>query len=356
MDILYGSLQNFLEAHEFSIPYAQLRMYLFLIYFFITKVKSSTKGIDILKILKIVQTVLKQEDLESDILNLAMEMGFAALPHKKRQTEIYNIWSIVVTRLNEDGITTWRTKIVHLLYREDAGLITLLTDIVRIHPELVVELVRELGKTLADVTASQEESQGIRNVSNFLEKLAQVIPKEFLTNLSVLIPLLDNPSYILRCGIIQSLGHLLVYLIKEDRSLNAETETYGNYREQQLDLLCTRIYDKAIYCRAKVLEVFKTLSEEDCLPLWRFIPILRLASGRLKDLGAIVRKKACSLIESLVYRNKFITADAIEFETVDQINTVKKNQLEKLDVLRQAQDGNFEFADLIPGLREMDTE
>lgn len=172
MDILYGSLQNFNDAHEFSMPYNELKMYLFLVYFFITKVKSTTKGIDILKILKIVQTVLKREDLEADILSLAMEMGFAALPHKKRQTEIYHIWNSVVTRLNEDGITTWRTKIVHLLYREDAGLITLLTDIVRIHPELVVELVRELGKTLADVTASQEESQGVRNVSNFLEKLA----------------------------------------------------------------------------------------------------------------------------------------------------------------------------------------
>lgn len=100
------------------------------------------------------QTVLKNEDLEQDILSVSMEMGFAALPHKKRHTEIYNIWSSVVTRLNADGITEWRNKIVHLLYNDDAGLIALLADIVRMHPELVVELVRELSKTLADVTAS----------------------------------------------------------------------------------------------------------------------------------------------------------------------------------------------------------
>jgi hypothetical protein len=44
-------------------------------------------------------------------------------------------------------------------------------------------------------------------------------------------PLLDNPNYILRQGIINVLGSLLKYLIEQDKSLNVETETYGNYRE-----------------------------------------------------------------------------------------------------------------------------
>jgi hypothetical protein len=108
-DILFGGVTNFLEINATYVPMVQLKMWCYLIYFFVTKAmagKEKEKD-DISKCLKVIQTVLKQQEISEDLLPLISGIAFAALPNKQKSSEIYAIWNVVLARMPQEEISNW---------------------------------------------------------------------------------------------------------------------------------------------------------------------------------------------------------------------------------------------------------
>jgi hypothetical protein len=117
------------------------------------------------------------------------------------------------------------------------------------------------------------------------------------------------------------------------------------------------VFDKSIYCRAKVLEIFRVLNDSDLLPRYRFNPILKIATARLRDQGAIVRKAAAAVIESLIYKNKFQNpSNEIRFESKSELQEQMEVQSNKMKVMKEVLEGNMENAGSLAGIEESDPE
>ena len=213
-------------------------------------------------------------------------------------------------------------------------------NIVKNEPSLINELLSSLAEA---VLANDQitETQGVKNVGLFIEKLTSKLPKEMLMNVSVIVSLLNSEAYSLRNSVVASIGEILCFIIRKDMDHSAEKDTYTNYREQLLGILRSRILDKSSYCRNKVVEAFFTLNKDDLLPRDWFMPVLEIASSRLLDSAAIVRKKATTLLESLIYHNKLLEGN-VKIEPRENIEKTYNKHKEELKALELASEGHYD--------------
>lgn len=63
-------------------------------------------------------------------------------------------------------------------------------------------------------------------------------------------------------------------------------------KNKLLDKLIQRVYDKNAFARTYVLGVLSQLCEDNVIPLEYLKPILQVACDRIKDVSALVRRKA----------------------------------------------------------------
>jgi condensin complex subunit 1 len=263
-------------------------------------------------------------------LMLFIDVCFS-LMEKGRQSFLPEIMMWVDSVAPKEIWESWRAKAVELLFSESENVIDPISRVVRNIPKLACELLRDLAQAVLE-SQQTNDSQGMKKVGSFIEKLGAKMQKETLMNISVIISLLDCEVYSLRNSIVIAIGSLIQYLIKADQNDEAERETASRYREQLFEILESRVLDKSSFCRSKVLDVLINLNKEDLLPRHRFIPTLKIACSRLKDTAVLVRKRAAQLIESLVYNNKFIT-DTLIFETRATLKTqVEKSERRKQNI------------------------
>lgn len=319
------------------------KMYFVLVHGVFVKFKcfQSVKCLKVLnKALMLVKNLYMPDKPEDRLVDMVIEIMFAEI-EKGKEDELCEIMKWVKDLEKSEVWEGWRAKAVNVLFGESENCVRPIVTIVKNEPSLVNELLNSLREAVL-ANGQVNETQGVKNVGLFIEKLSSKLPREMLMNISIIVNLLNCESYSLRNCIVTSIGEILVFIIKKDMDQSAERDTYTNYREQLLKILESRVMDKSSFCRARVLDAFITLTKgEDLLPRDWFLPVLSIASKRLLDCTVLVRRKATFLLENLIYVNKLIEG-AIKMESQEAISSTMEKHKENLRKLELAQDGQFE--------------
>lgn len=329
----FGQSEAFLDHYK---------MYITLIYgiFIKSKTFDSTKSLKVLnKSLLSIKKFYLPEKPEDRLAEIITEIVFSEIERGKDE-EIIEMMKWVKETEKTEIWEGWRAKAVNILYGENESCVKPMVSIVKNDPSLLDKFLSCLAESVLS-TDQITETQGVKNVGLFIEKLTVKLPKEMLINVSVIVSLLNCESYSLRNSIVAAIGEILCFIIKRDKDQSAERDTYTNYREQLLSILKSRVMDKSGYCRAKVLDAFHTLNKEELLPRDWFIPVLNIASSRLLDCAVLVRRKATTLLESLIYQNKLLEGD-MKIEPVENIKAQFDKHSDILKKLELAQDGQFD--------------
>ncbi|KAL5659591.1 hypothetical protein ACJX0J_032754, partial [Zea mays] len=165
---------------------------------------------------------------------------------------------------------------------------------------LAISLIREIGR--ADPKEYTRDSVGADNVGRFLVELADRLPKLMSTNIGVLIPHFGGESYKIRNALVGVLGKLAAKAFKD-----VEGDSNARLRSKQamLEILIERCRDVSAYTRSRVLQVWSELCEENSISIGLWNEVASVASGRLEDKSAIVRKSALQLLITMLQHNPF---------------------------------------------------
>ena len=234
----------------------------------------------------------------------------------------------------------WRAKSVNLLFGDNDKCVKPLVSIVKSQPGLLNDFLVSLSEGIL-ANDQSNETQGIKNVGAFIERLTGKMPKEMLIEVSIIVNLLNCESYSLRNSVVISISEILNYIITKDKEQSVEKDTYTKNRDILLDILATRVMDKSSFCRAKVLESFHTLQKDGLLPREYFPKVLNIASSRLLDCTAHARRKATALLESLVYENALMEG-SMKIESKESVQERLEVHQSRLNSFDQALEGNFD--------------
>lgn len=160
---------------------------------------------------------------------------------------------------------------------------------------LIKEIVESLSVDSNDTAVS-------RNFSNFLAELAGIAPKLMIPHLSTLCDeLLNCESHVLRNCILQIMGDAIVGELTSEELSDDMKEA----RNEFLENLLMHINDVSAHVRAKVLQIWHHMQEEQAVPLSFQLKLLTEAVERLEDKTASVRKQAVQLIKASLERNPY---------------------------------------------------
>ncbi|CAL5085224.1 unnamed protein product [Urochloa decumbens] len=196
---------------------------------------------------------------------------------------------------------------------------------------LAISLVREIGRT--DPKDYARDSVGADNVGRFLVELADRLPKLMSTNIGVLIPHFGGDSYKIRNALVGVLGKLAAKAFKD-----VEGDNNARLRSKQamLDILIEHCRDVSAYTRSRVLQVWAELCEENSISIGLWNEVASVASGRLEDKSAIVRKSALQLLITMLQHNPF--GPRLRTSTFEATLEKYKEKLEGMDPPNPDQD------------------
>lgn len=115
---------------------------------------------------------------------------------------------------NSEMWVGWRARALNLMYEDKSNAVESLASAVKNIPELAVSLLQDVSQ--AALENLNQENTGSRNIGRFLELLSSTLTKDFLSNLAIILSILDCESYALRNSVVISIGNLLESLIKAD--------------------------------------------------------------------------------------------------------------------------------------------
>jgi condensin complex subunit 1 len=193
------------------------------------------------------------------------------------------------------------------LYAQDVGSDT----------NLAAAALREITK-LDDVELARDTAMS-RNAGIFLMEAADRLPNVALMSLSLLLPILEQEAYSMRCAVVHTLARVLVSAVGHSSS-----EEATRVRESLLVVLLERCLDVNAFVRARVLQAWVLLAEKKCIPVRRVPAVVTQAVERCKDKTAAVRRSALLLLQALLQFNPYaqilplnvFTAKAKEAKTV----------------------------------------
>ncbi|RRT76886.1 hypothetical protein B296_00019157 [Ensete ventricosum] len=168
---------------------------------------------------------------------------------------------------------------------------------------IAVALIREIGRT--DPKDYVRDGVGAENIGRFLVELADQSPKLMSTNVGVLVPHFGGESFKIRNALVGVLGRLVA---------KAYTDVEGDVsskclrlrgKQAMLEILLERCRDVSAYTRSRVLQVWAELCEEHAIPIGLWNEVAVVASGRLEDKTAMVRKSALNLLITMLQHNPF---------------------------------------------------
>lgn len=129
-------------------------------------------------------------------------------------------------------------------------------------------------------------------------ELAERLPKITLANIALLLSMLDGDSYTMRNGILHAIGRLIV-AFRDDA-------TQSGTRESMFEILLDRaLRDVNAFTRSKAMQTWLYLAEARAIPHRSFFSVAEVASSRLEDKTAAVRRSAAQLLCALLQSNPF---------------------------------------------------
>uniref|UniRef100_A0A7N0ZW93 Condensin-1 complex subunit CAP-D2 n=1 Tax=Kalanchoe fedtschenkoi TaxID=63787 RepID=A0A7N0ZW93_KALFE len=168
---------------------------------------------------------------------------------------------------------------------------------------LAMSLLGEIGK--ANPKDYVKDSAGAENIGRFLVELADRLPKLVAINIGVLISHFAGESYKIRNALVGVLGKLVAKAFKDVDGEVSSKSVRLRAKQAMLQILLERCRDVSAYTRGRVLQVWTELCEEHSVPIGLWNEVAEIASGRLEDKSAIVRKNALNLLVVMLQHNPF---------------------------------------------------
>ncbi|KAJ0965160.1 hypothetical protein J5N97_026298 [Dioscorea zingiberensis] len=168
---------------------------------------------------------------------------------------------------------------------------------------LAVTIIREIGRS--DPKDYLRDGVGAENVGRFLVELADRSPKLMSMNVGVLVPHFGGESYKIRNALVGVLGRLVTHANKEVEGDVSSKSFRLRSKQAMLEILIERCRDVSAYTRSRVLQVWAELCEEHAVSIGWWNEVALVASGRLEDKSAMVRKSALNLLISMLQHNPF---------------------------------------------------
>jgi condensin complex subunit 1 len=122
------------------------------------------------------------------------------------------------------------------------------------------------------------------------------------TNIGVLVPHFGGDSYKIRNALVGVLGKLAAKAFKD---VDGDNTARLRSKQAMLEILIERCRDVSAYTRSRVLQVWAELCEENSISIGLWNEVASVASGRLEDKSAIVRKSALQLLITMLQHNPF---------------------------------------------------
>lgn len=168
---------------------------------------------------------------------------------------------------------------------------------------LAVALIREVGRT--DPKDYVRDGVGAENIGRFLVELADQSPKLMSTNVGVLVPHFGGESFKIRNALVGVLGRLVAKAYKDVEGDASSKCLRLRGKQAMLEILLERCRDVSAYTRSRVLQVWAELCEEHAISIGLWNEVAVVASGRLEDKTAMVRKSALNLLITMLQHNPF---------------------------------------------------
>ncbi|XP_020579522.1 condensin complex subunit 1 [Phalaenopsis equestris] len=199
-------------------------------------------------------------------------------------------------------------SILHLIYKFDFTVLHLVDAVATAEKRyddgsLAVALIREFG--LTDPKDYARDGIGAENVGRFIVELADRMPRLMSTNVGFLVPHFGGESYRIRSALVGVLGKLVAKAFKYLEGDENSKALRLRGKQAMLDILIERCKDVSAYTRSRVLQVWAELCEERAVSIGLWNELALVASGRLEDKTAIVRKSALNLLITMLQHNPF---------------------------------------------------
>ncbi|PVH65372.1 hypothetical protein PAHAL_2G476200 [Panicum hallii] len=259
------------------------------------------------------QNVLKDEDTR---IGMCRIIGAIATKHQR--------------------ISEISASVLHLIHKFDFTVAHLAETVASAEKKfgdgsLAISLIREIGRS--DPKDYARDSVGADNVGRFLVELADRLPKLMSTNIGVLVPHFGGDSYKIRNALVGVLGKLAAKAFKDvEGNNNARLRS----KQAMLEILIERCRDVSAYTRSRVLQVWAELCEENSISIGLWNEVASVASGRLEDKSAIVRKSALQLLITMLQHNPF--GPQLKTSTFEATLEKYKEKLEGMDPRNPEQD------------------
>ncbi|XP_036333555.1 condensin complex subunit 1 isoform X1 [Rhagoletis pomonella] len=264
-------------------------------------------------------------NLVCDICYRTLELVHPRSDNRHITDTVFQIFGTAIKRYNH--ALTFPVRVLQILRTTEHAAVSIASGINVLHEEYGISsvfsvLIKDIVETL---TVDSADTAVSRNFSNFLMELATIAPKLMIPHLSTLCDeLLNCESHTLRNCILQIMGDAIVgELTSEELS-----EELKEARNEFLENLLAHINDVSAHVRAKVLQIWNNMKEENAVPLSFQLKVLCEAVDRLEDKTSSVRKHAVQLIKSFLERNPF--AAKLTLEELIKKHSEECEKMEKL--------------------------
>lgn len=199
-------------------------------------------------------------------------------------------------------------SILHLIHKYDFVVTHLADAVARAEKKyadgsMATSLVLEIGRTSPKDYV--KDTVGAENIGHFLVELAVRLPKLLSNNIGLLIPHFGGESYKIRNALVGVLGKLVAKAFNDAEGEVSSKPMHLRKKQAMLEILLERCRDVSAYTRSRVLQVWAELCEEHSVSIGLWNEVAAVASGRLEDKSAIVRKSALNLLIMMLQHNPF---------------------------------------------------
>ncbi|AAS54763.2 AGR273Cp [Eremothecium gossypii ATCC 10895] len=203
------------------------------------------------------------------------------------------------------------------------------------------QLTEDLLKDISNKEFNSKDTTGPKAISSFLVSLSELVPKVVLRQMTLLVKLLNNSSFTLRCAVVEVCGNIIVAIAKNRQDI----EHHGNQIEVLLELLEERFLDSNPYVRSKAIQGCLKVCELESKFNKHRTHWVKLAVQSLQDRSSLVRRNVVKLLSKLILTHPFTQLHGTQLRLSDWENrhSIALKELNKL--LKEEDDKQQESLD-----------
>ena len=201
------------------------------------------------------------------------------------------------------------------------------------YESILPDILREFSHANLSTGSGAKENPNLKFYSQFLIELADRLSSQLLPYLSLIQEFQDEESYLMRNSVLYIYGEILIKVLNKDNMSDLKCK---QARDELLDHLMDHIHDTNAVARSKTLQIWRRLSDENCIPLNYINELMRRCVGRMEDVASSVRKSAFQLLCDLIRKNPF-GIKSVEM-SLEHINGELAKEEEMLNELNKQSD------------------